>query len=219
MTTQGSLADRELRSKKTGTMDDKVISLIIKQVSDSVSANIAANMDEKFKSLDEQFSSFNAQITKNKSDIRKIDKKVDALEQYSRRCNLRFFGLENPLSHNLAEEVCKLINEKLKITHVGVKEIENCYRVNNKIVLVKFKSHDIKQTVFGAKTKLKNTQYVIREDLTNTRHHAVLAAVKKFGSKNVWTMDGKIRWKSNGQVVKPAFEQLEQIVLEMANNL
>lgn len=218
MSTQGSSADRELRSKKNITMDEKTINLIVKQVSEAVSANISANMNEKFKNLDEQLSSFHTQVTKTNIDIRKIDKRVDTLEQYLRRCSLRFFCLEHPSAHNVSEVVHEIISEKLKITNVSVNDFEDCHRVNDKTILVKFKSHDIKQMVYGAKTKLRGTQYVIREDLTTTRHRAVLAAVKKFGPKNVWTIDGKIRWKSEGQVVKPTFEQLEEIIQEMSNN-
>lgn len=215
-----SSGDRNLRSNQKDGLNDMTMSninYIIKQVSTQVSANISADISKRFDEVENRLKTFNIAITENKSSIIKIDHRVDSLEQYTKRCNLRIYGLKRQNSENTNQIISNFICDKLKINITEI-DLEHSYRINNSVLLVKFKMHEMKQKIYNSKAKLKHTDYIIREDLTIFRHNAVKAAVAKFGAKNVWTIDGKIRWKINNAVVKPTIHELEKIIEETPIN-
>lgn len=200
-----------MRSKKTDiTMNEAAINHIIQQVS----SNISNNIDEKFVKLQLNLKSFQKQLNKNRTDLIKIDHRVDSLEQYTRRCNLRFYGLQHPHQENVSTTLMNFIINHLKISDFTINDIEHSYKVSEQMCIAKFKSHEMKQKIYNSKKILKGTKFVIREDLTVFRHKAVLAAVSKYGPSNVWTIDGKIRLKIQGDTIKPTLEDLEKIIDE-----
>lgn len=148
------------------------------------------------------------------SDIDKINKKISELveknkllmcnmdncEQYSRKNNLRIFGLPYENNENLEDKVIKMLDDKMSIktTH---KEIKFVYRIKpkqankssnkNHPVIIRMDSR-LRKLVFTNKKSLKGSGITIREDLTKQRLQIYKDAVNKFTFKNVWTNQGKI---------------------------
>lgn len=212
--------DRTLRSTQKDGLNDMSmnnIDYIIKQVSTQVSANISADINKKFERVENTLKTFSISIKENKSAIIKIDQRVDSLEQYSKRCNLRIYGIKRQDNENTNQIVTKFVCDKLRINVIEA-DLEHSHRLNDNILLVKFKMHELKEKIYNSKSKLKGTDYVIREDLTTFRHNAVKAAISKYGAKNVWTINGKIRWKVTNVVAKPAIAELEQVIQEISAN-
>lgn len=153
------------------------------------------------------------QKTEYEKKIKKLEEKIDTTEQYSRRKNIRMYGVKENLAISTEEQVHNVM-EKLNI---GNKKITECYRIgkinsdNNKprAIFIKFASYEDKQGVIVNRKKLKGTKIHIKEDLTNTRLEILTSASTKYGFKNVWSQNGKIFGIVNG--IKREFKKLEDI--------
>ncbi|KAB0799171.1 hypothetical protein PPYR_07051 [Photinus pyralis] len=94
-----------------------------------------------------------------------------------------------------------MCQEKLNCV-ISISDIDICHRLpsdgkTQKPIIVKFVRRDIKNQIFYNKKKLKGTSIVIREDLTRHLMLLLKEAVNIFGSKRVWTSDGKICVKTD----------------------
>lgn len=133
--------------------------------------------------------------------------RIIGFEQYNKRKNIRILGLPAKRGENLFDVIKGLFKDRLKID-VGNDDIDDCYRVINKnvhtdeskAIIVKFISFHVKQKVLQSKKLLKGSKIYIYEDLTKQRHNTLSTAINKFGSRNVWTVDGKIKVKYGGKI-------------------
>lgn len=132
--------------------------------------------------------------------IRKLEDKIDSMEQYSRRKNIRIYGVaENP-KINVSEEVGKT----LKTLNLEQKQVAECYRIGKvkndkpRPIFVKFCNYEDKHQVILSRKKLKGTKIHIKEDLTKTRFEIMKEASIKYGYKNVWSTNGKVFIFENG---------------------
>ena len=129
-----------------------------------------------------------------------LERRVDDLEQYSRRQCLRIFGVEEKEGED-TDKIVMEVAEKVGAT-VVIEDIDRSHRVGVKRndrprpVIVKFVSYRKRSEVFVNKRKLKGTGVTVREDLTKSRYNVLQEAIKKHGYQNVWTMDGAIIVKS-----------------------
>ncbi|CAG9818140.1 unnamed protein product [Phaedon cochleariae] len=136
-----TVEDRTLRSQKTDTSNDTTIEQIIQQVS----LNVAANLEVKFDDFHESLGGFQRQVSENTHRIQQIDLRMDALEQYTRRCSLRIYGIEAQSQENVLEAVIDFFKTKMKIKHSTQQDIEHEYSISNNVVLVKLKSYGAKR--------------------------------------------------------------------------
>lgn len=140
----------------------------------------------------------------------KINKKCDRLEQYSRRNNVRIFGVPESLKENV-EEVVTGIFKKFLSVELPEFAVDRCHRVGaivsgrHRPILVKFSNYKFKYIVFTKKRLLKGSRIVINDDLTSARVRVLKDAKKKFGASNVWARDGIIFAKSNNKLCKLEF--------------
>ena len=115
------------------------------------------------------------QVLENRVDVLEkqlIDVKInlDNEQQYSRRNNLRFFGVPEVKGESVSDVVIGLIDEKLKIK-VRRDDIDTCHRLSMRDgaarpIIVKFCRRSVRNEVYRAKPRLKNSKIVIRKDLT-----------------------------------------------------
>lgn len=162
-----------------------------------------AILNSKFDNIDREVNKLKSVTLKNTLEIDTINKKIDNMEQYTRNNNIRIFGLQEKPNENTQELILNIIKEKLKINNIIPGDIEKSFRIGKpnekpRAIFVKFKSHQNKINVYGNKSKLKGTKITIREDLTKQRIKILNEKIEKYGKKNVWTLDGKIKWIENG---------------------
>lgn len=184
-----------------GTSDD-VITVISKQQS-----VFLASLDERIVALTNIFhetvKSLRDELSEEKNKVAALEIKMDELEQYSRRNNLRIFGVKEEDREDTDKLLITLFENKLKI-QVDVKDIDRCHRVgpkraeNSRPILVKFTSYRTRSQLFKCKKLLKKTGFVIKEDLTKKRHEILKAAGEKYGKHNVWSSDGVIMIAKEG---------------------
>ena len=111
---------------------------------------------------------------------------ADKREQYTRRPNLRFHGIQEVDGENTNAVMITKIRQKMGLTHIGVDHVERSHRLGLKqdvqgqlrkrAVIVRFRSEAVRDEVFRACTRLKDynrqnkdDQIHVNEDLTAKR--------------------------------------------------
>lgn len=127
-------------------------------------------------------------------------KEVDRLEQYSRRENVRVFGLpEGPGKEDTSAEVVKLASDMG--LHLKKEDISVSHRLPGRgkgpqPVIVKFVRRSTKVDMLRAKKKLKHvdgrSKVFVEEDLTPLRSKMLKAVRQDAATKSAWSIDGKI---------------------------
>lgn len=181
---------------------------------DSVTASLTSIIEQqlnimivKYEATINEFKTEMAILKKENIALKKQSEcKADSLEQYSRRNNIRIIGVPESVDENVELLVNDIVTDKLKLALPG-DCIERCHRVGKKSdrarpIIVKFVSYKYKKAVFRAKSGLKHTKILIREDLTKVRFDHMKALSTKYGIRNVWSADGELFYKEDGGVIK-----------------
>ena len=133
--------------------------------------------------------------------ITKVAIGLDDLEQYGRRCSLRFFGV--PLSENEREntdkkivDICHdMLDVDLSEQDIQRSHILGKYSPQSNQIIVRFKSYKTKVDIYKQKKKLKGHSIFMSEDLTK-RNHAIVRKLAELKKENkidsFWTIDTKI---------------------------
>ncbi|CAG9819036.1 unnamed protein product [Phaedon cochleariae] len=195
----------------------------LKTIADKVSAEITKNFNDKLKQYDKHLSELTREINVQKNENKKksdemgaklehlqgenlnLLKKIDFIEQESKKCNLRIYSLAEGDNENTKEVIMAFLNTKMN-TNIMPTDIETCHRIGKRTngktrgVFLKLKDWHAKNTIFRNKKLLKGTNVVIKEDLTLIRLKLMDEAIGKLDLKSVWTDNGKIIIKRNNQI-------------------
>lgn len=152
------------------------------------------------------------QVTEAKHQAKLAYQNVCELEQYGRRNNVRFFGVpesdrESPSA--CEKKVLRILNDKMGLRHIGGDQIEIAHRVGEKPVLsdakprpviVRFVSRKTVSEVFQSRKQLKNTGYMVVEDLTKENYQLLMACRNHENCESAFSLRGKIFVKTrNGE--------------------
>lgn len=139
--------------------------------------------------------------------IRKINDRLDYQEDYSRRNNLRFDGVEekpNETWEETEDRIQRVLRDKLNL---GAVRLERAHRVGPRVplgsnrprtVVARFTSFGDRQEALRNSSKLKNTHIYINEDLCETSvqlRKAQLPELKKA------RQEGKIAYFSHTKLI------------------
>ncbi|KAI5727284.1 hypothetical protein M8J77_000147 [Diaphorina citri] len=154
-------------------------------------------MQNKVKNLEEKVGNLEIENTILKN-------KLNDLEQYGKRSNLRVFGLNkvNINGQSVEEKVINLFKGKLNV-NVEKNDIEACHYTNSKkkeCVIVRFLSRKTRDEVFSNKKKLKNSPVNVAEDLTVDNYKLMRKCKELYNKKNVWTHYGAIKILHAGKI-------------------
>ncbi|KAK3917255.1 Protein unc-13-like protein C [Frankliniella fusca] len=151
--------------------------------------------------LSEQVNELKSELEKKDIVIKQMqdhyEDRLDELEQYGRRNNLRIFGVEEKENENTNDLVIQVSNE------MGVCITNSCIDRSHRVgrrgqgahprpIIVKFTSYAYRNTIFMNKRKLKGTKITVREDLTRTRLQLLKDAASSYSVQNVWSLDGVV---------------------------
>ncbi|XP_044753586.1 uncharacterized protein LOC123312997 [Coccinella septempunctata] len=191
---------------------------VIKEISNAIINTISRRFAEKFNDYEAKIATLEAEIQLLKSNTDKIEtnftddtrkklqQKVDYLEQRAKNNNIRLIGIKESQEENLLTQVKKLFKDKLNITVAD--EITSVYRSgaanknHPRHLIVVFKNSEYKNVIFKNKKLLKGSNIVMKEDLTHDRWKLVRESSEKYGFKNVWTFNGAVFVKSETGVKK-----------------
>ena len=139
--------------------------------------------------LTSQLENKERRITVLEDQVELLQRECDNLQQYFRRCNLRFHGIpETGEGEDTTLKVLELINSKMAVTPPVAKEdIVVSHRLGKqsdtrpRAVIVVFNKITVRNDVIRARRRLRNTtdqhQVFVNEDLTQRR--AALAAATR----------------------------------------
>ncbi|XP_071943389.1 uncharacterized protein [Antedon mediterranea] len=137
----------------------------------------------------------NKAFDKLQEQISNIETRLDYLEQYSRRNNLRFYGLQDS-TKSTDDLVAEVIRDKMGITFKS-DDIEVSHRIGPitdkpRPIIVRFNSIRTRNNVFAAKSKLKGMPVYISEDLTKANFNLFWKVRHHDGVQRAWTNRCKI---------------------------
>lgn len=212
-TRSGSVSGEKMEGvPDCSTLPEDVLTKICTQQAAVILMQLQPTLD-KIDSLSSTIEEIKVCLTKYSMDVLKIGSKVEALElkcdkleQYSRRNNLRVYGIPERVGENSDLVLLSFFQEKLGI-QLQITDIDRSHRTGKKLggehprpLLVKFVSYRSKAEIFGKKKVLKGSGCVIKEDLTQVGAQLLKSATEKYGKNCVWTSDGRIILvKADGQ--------------------
>ena len=125
-----------------------------------ISKEIALEVGKQIKVLKEDLAKKDTEIKNLKTRCDDLEKRNDALEQYTRENSLRFAGLEEIDNENPTETVIQACNSLLKVKPpIEAGDIDNAHRLGEgtpRALIVKFTNFRARRRVFEAKRNLKN---------------------------------------------------------------
>lgn len=194
-----------VQKKPVGEMCvDDLQSLIATAVQNAMKPlhEIMSKLQGEISNLKEVVEGLAGELSKKDEEINKlmttIHDGLDEREQYSRRNNIRFFGMQerdNEDTDTLILDLATRLKVPLELYH-----IDRSHRVGKlgdkpRPIIVKFVSYAERSALFRSKKALKGTGITIREDLTKVRLDILKSAVSSYTNKAVWTNDGVIMVK------------------------
>lgn len=162
-----------------------------------VAEKVSLKVNEKLQLLEQKVDDLQKQ---NKQ----LKYRVNELDQYSRRNNLRIFNVNEQTEEELNKTIIKLCKDKLKLT-IKDHEIENCYRTGlikpniNRPIFLKLNSYNTKQSIIQNRKLLKGSKVSIVEDLTKEKLDLLKACHSCLGRDKVWIYNGKIMTNLNNK--------------------
>lgn len=170
----------------------------IQTLSTLIQEAVSTKFDEY---IEKQNKIINALLNENsllKGEIQSLSGRIDRTEQYSKKFNIRVFGIPEVERENTEKITLDLFNKKMDLD-ISMDAIGSCRRVgtrkNNgkpRQILVTFDSYCTRKLVYSNKKKLKSTGIAIKEDLTATRLSIYKKACDFFNFKDVWSRNGTI---------------------------
>ena len=173
-------------------------------------ASIASVLSEMVKSAVQPLES---EIARLESKIEQLESKANNNEQYSRRSNVRIYGLENVTpavvgvegNEDCVNTALTFFNEHLGLD-LSRSNIDRSHRVGKandagyRALIVKFASYEAKQAVMRVRKNLKGSKVYINEDLTWSNQQLYKKARDVCKNKAwVFTADGYILVKQVDQ--------------------
>ena len=180
------------------------------KIINAIYSKIEEKFNEKIKKMDVRLNKAELEIKALNEENDRLIKTIDKHEQYSKRQNVRIFGIEkqaNETNLTLKSDVLDLFKNKMKIS-VTENDLKTVYRVKSKIsvpdkpaaVVVQIDNNSVRASVFKQRKMLAKSKIIVREDLTQKTLSLLKAARNKFTSKNSWCVRGSVFVKCNNIV-------------------
>ena len=137
-----------------------------------------------------------------------LEESIDQQRQYSCRNCLLIQGVEVNSNKDTGKLVLKIINNDLEI-YLAEVAIDRTHRIGDpkknrkkvRRIVAKFVRYYDQEEVFSKNKNLKEKGISITESLTSFRMKKPEEVREKYGSKHVWTIDGRIMVKNGKQSV------------------
>lgn len=220
---EGTINETVLRALSDGEIQQQIVSLIVSKVTSAVMAELATLRGE-VADLKAELSARDTVIEGMQRDLSEQAKANDGLEQYQRRANVRVFGVPEMEGEDTDESVIELVKSKMNIA-ITKRDIDRSHRVGAKktqrdeggssagetsnnqrprAIIVKFMSYRVRAQILQGRSRLAKSGITIKEDLTQTRMSVLNKAIELHGLRNVWTIDGRVHWRSTDGVKRSA---------------
>ena len=129
--------------------------------------------------------------------IADLEEELEDLNNYTRRTNLLFHGLEEEKDESTDDKILGILKDKLGLP-LTINDIGRSHRLGRSVqgkkrpIIVRFATYRQRKMAFDAKRKLKGSKTVITENLTKCRYALFKLCQTKYGWDKVWTLDNRI---------------------------
>lgn len=186
-------------NKTVGEMNKKDLLSLINQALQQALSPVTSSIE----GLKKEVEGLRLELKEKDAQINELSEKLDEREQYSRRNNLRIFGVQEE-NNESTDDIVMGIAQKLGVPLADF-EIDRSHRVGKPVaggkhrpIIVKFIGYGPRRKMFSAKKLLKGSKITIREDLTSQRMGLLNKSIEAYSLKNVWTQDGVIMINAGG---------------------
>ena len=171
----------------------------------------AEKVESEVKSLKKVNETATGMIKQQDRRIKQNERKLNDVQQYSRRWNLRVFKVpekEKETAADCTAKVCAIFSDKVGIP-ITASDIQVAHRTGQRSstrarpILVRFFDRKKRDSVIISRRNLKNKGYVIGEDLTYANCQVFRKASEHSATMSVWSSNGKILAKvKNSRIVR-----------------
>lgn len=185
---------------------------------DTLADKIASKVNTK---LEQRVLELEAKVDSLQGENSNLRNKLDDLEQYGRRNNIRIFGFKEERGEDTVAKVVDLVNSKLNV-QISSRDIDACHRLGKaengkpRAIICKFVSRLVRDRIYFAKSKLKGAKMSIKEDLTREKMALYKKVTESFDFRQVWTVRGKVFLSHNDQ--KFAFNNHDEYMIFFGEN-
>ena len=150
---------------------------------------------EELKVIKTEVDNNNTKFAKLEAKLQEVQGHSIANEQYSRRRNVRIFGMREDAGENCVGKVFDLVTAKLgrKLTD---HDIEVAHRLPAKVkpwpIIVQFRNRDIKLDVMKRRRVLKGSGIVVADDLCSGLLNTFNRLKQHPDCKKAWSWDGQL---------------------------
>ena len=182
----------------------------------------ADTLSDKISQLNERLEKKDQYIAALEARLSSCEADLDQLEQYSRRTNLRFFGVpESEKGEDTTSKLMTIVNETMGVTpHIVNADVVTSHRLGRRVpgadaqtrprpVIIKFATAHVHDVVIRARRRLRESgdgpTVYINEDLTSRRAALAKETRQLKRSRKIndcWTFNGKVVLKTLDGVVK-----------------
>ena len=181
------------------------------EMAKNIVSDVIDGLNKKISDLESANENLRKENDELKARVVKIEKQVDAGEQYSRRNSLRMSGVRE----TDGEDTDKLVLDRADAVGacISIDDIDRSHRVGKlkagktRDIIIKFATYRARQKFYTKRTMLKDAGHAgvfLNEDLTKQRMNLLYKARMKVKSKclkGAWSADGTILIKDNGDEV------------------
>ena len=181
-----------------------------KKLNELINSNQAkiAKLDEELTKLENNLALKDKAIAGLEDDNYRLSQEVDDLEQYTRRTNVRIYGVAEQPEENTDNLAMDFFKSELNVD-VASNDISRSHRVGKKSgakprpIIVRFTKHNTKVAVMSRRRVLKERKrpFNLQEDLTINRREILKYLNKDIEEgivSKVWTVDGVICFRPSG---------------------
>ena len=181
-----------------------------KKLNELINSNQAkiAKLDEELTKLENNLALKDKAIAGLEDDNYRLSQEVDDLEQYTRRTNVRIYGVAEQPEENTDNIAVDFFKSELNVD-VASNDISRSHRVGKKSgakprpIIVRFTKHNTKVAVMSRRRVLKERKrpFNLQEDLTINRREILKYLNKDIEEgivSKVWTVDGVICFRPSG---------------------
>ena len=205
-------AAERMKAEFTAVIEEK-FSKLESQILDRIDAleKYKDDAEKTVQNLRDEIMEMKTQISRNLHNAREAWKTANHVAQYTRRSNVRVFGIPEEDGENCKLRICELINSKLQAGIVTMEDIGAAHRVPSKKskeegtpqpIIVRFTDREKKTEVLKLRKKLKGQKIGINEDVTVDNMKLINRAHESNMFESVWFANGKVKGKTtNGRTV------------------
>ena len=191
-------------ARLVGTFEEKLKDRFDYVSSEVVDTNIRIDrLEKELKEREKERDDVKSEFVALKKQFTLLEDRLEEQEQYVRRENLIFYGIDETTDENTTQKVIDICHRHFPTVNLSLSDISTSHRLptkngRTKPIIVRFARREPRQQIYYNKKNLKGTRITVAEHLTNKRSKLMMTAVDLTKARKLvasWSRDGRIMIK------------------------